>query len=317
MKSYDNISLEKGMYQSGKSLTEILESIDPSENYRGTSMEGLDAFSRQLKRFDIKVSGEKSDTVEKFFLTNNTSALFPEYVRRCVEAGIDESGQTLKDIVATTTQVDGFDYRSVQAKEADSIAGDVTSLKISTKENLCKLHKRGRMLQTSYESLRFQRIDVFSIILKQIGRYISKVQLFDAFQTIESAVEHKPTTKYSNIWKCDIHDIGIWLDMYGFKLNTLLGSEATVEMLLKLFGNSVRNDGGVLSVGGMRIIPSYDCFACKVVGIDRNNAIEMVKYGGVNIDYDKLIDKQFERAAVTCCVGFSVIQPEAIAIRKW
>ena len=55
---YDTVKLEKGMYaESGKSFTQVLESVDPSENYRGTAMEGLDAFQRQLKRFDIKVKG--------------------------------------------------------------------------------------------------------------------------------------------------------------------------------------------------------------------------------------------------------------------
>ena len=29
------------------------EVVDPIENYRGTPLEGLDAFQRQLKRFDI------------------------------------------------------------------------------------------------------------------------------------------------------------------------------------------------------------------------------------------------------------------------
>ena len=34
---YDNLRLEKGMYrQSGMSFTQVLESLDPSENYRGT-----------------------------------------------------------------------------------------------------------------------------------------------------------------------------------------------------------------------------------------------------------------------------------------
>ena len=62
MSNYKNISLEKGMYGvKGKSFTDILEELDPSENYRGTSLENLDAFSRQLKRFDIKVSGKGSE----------------------------------------------------------------------------------------------------------------------------------------------------------------------------------------------------------------------------------------------------------------
>lgn len=64
---YENVKLEKGMYgQSGKSFLKVLESLDPSENYKGTALEGLDAFQRQLKRFDIHVKGAGSDMVEKF-----------------------------------------------------------------------------------------------------------------------------------------------------------------------------------------------------------------------------------------------------------
>ena len=55
---FENVKLEKGMYgQSGKSFTKVLEALDPSEAYRGTALEGLDAFQRQLKRFDIHVKG--------------------------------------------------------------------------------------------------------------------------------------------------------------------------------------------------------------------------------------------------------------------
>ena len=72
--SFDNIKLEKGMYGTGRSFTQTLESIDPSENYKGTSLEGLDAYQRQLKRFDIKVSGADSSTVSKFFLISALTA---------------------------------------------------------------------------------------------------------------------------------------------------------------------------------------------------------------------------------------------------
>ena len=53
---YDNLKLEKGMYnQTGKSFTQVLEELDPGPHYKGTPLEGLDAYQRQLKRFDIKV----------------------------------------------------------------------------------------------------------------------------------------------------------------------------------------------------------------------------------------------------------------------
>ena len=65
---YENVKLEKGMYgQNGRSFLKVLESLDPSENYKGTALEGLDAFQRQLKRFDIHVKGAGSDMVESVF----------------------------------------------------------------------------------------------------------------------------------------------------------------------------------------------------------------------------------------------------------
>ena len=80
MANFENITIEKGMYQTKGGLSAALEKLDPSENYIGTSLEGLDAFSRQLKRFGIRVSGSGSDCVEKFFQSSNSAALFPEYV---------------------------------------------------------------------------------------------------------------------------------------------------------------------------------------------------------------------------------------------
>ena len=51
MAYYKNISLEKGMYGTpGKSFTQVLEELDSSESYRGTPLEGLDAYQRQLLR---------------------------------------------------------------------------------------------------------------------------------------------------------------------------------------------------------------------------------------------------------------------------
>ena len=244
--NFDNISLEKGMYQSDKSLTEVLEDIDPSENYVGTVLEGLDAFSRQLKRFNIKVSGDKSNTVEDFFQTSQTSVLFPEFVRRSTRLGMVEN-QTVKDIVAVTTKIDGMDYCSICAEEPKLIKGSLSCLQIKTNESLCLLHKRGRCLETSYEALRFQRISIFSNMLKQIGRFIRKMQLFDALMAIESVdCKERFTLNQGEIDITDIHSIAERLDTGGFNLNVLLGSTTTVSKLKEKFGDTLRYDNGSL-----------------------------------------------------------------------
>ena len=67
MANFENITIEKGMYQTKGGISGALEKLDPSENYRGTALEGLDAFSRQLKRFDIKVRAETATALKSFF----------------------------------------------------------------------------------------------------------------------------------------------------------------------------------------------------------------------------------------------------------
>ena len=89
--SYDYIRLYKGLYTSSKGFNAALEDIDPSENYKGTELEGLDAYQRQLKRFDIKVSGANSDQVSKLSASTDSAAFFPEYISRTVRQGINES----------------------------------------------------------------------------------------------------------------------------------------------------------------------------------------------------------------------------------
>ena len=98
---FENIKLEKGMYgRSSRSFSQALEELDPSEHYRGTPLEGLDAFQRQLKRFDIHVKGAGSDMVEKFFHTSDSAVLFPEFVSRVVRQGMEEES-ILPAITAT------------------------------------------------------------------------------------------------------------------------------------------------------------------------------------------------------------------------
>ena len=106
---YENLKLEKGMYgQGGRSFAQTLEALDPSESYKGTALEGLDAFQRQLKRFDIKVKGAGSDRVEKFFWSTESAVLFPEFVSRVVRQGMEEES-ILPDITANVTNFDGPD----------------------------------------------------------------------------------------------------------------------------------------------------------------------------------------------------------------
>ena len=329
MANFENITIEKGMYQTKGGLTEALEKLDPSENYIGTSLEGLDAFSRQLKRYDIKVSGRGSDCVEKFFQTSNSAALFPEYVSRAVRQGM-ERADILPNLVATVTDIEGMDYRSIVSnptidEKSIKVVGEgaaIPQTTVRTSENLVKLHKRGRMLVASYEALRFQRLDLFTVTLNQIGAYIARAQLSDAIGVLlngdgnNNAAAVVSSATAGTLTYDDL--VKLWANMAPYELNTLLAPTAEMQKILALTqmqdsraGLDFQGTGKMITPMGAALLHAPEMTAGTIIGLDKTCALEMVQAGGVVTDYDKLIDRQLERAAITCTAGFAKIFTEA------
>ena len=308
MALYDNMKLEKGMYQTaGKSFSQVLEELDPSGNYRGTELEGLDAFQRQLKRFDIKVGGGRSDVLEKFFSTADSAALFPEYVSRAVHQGMEEAA-TLEGIIASKTVIDSMDYRTISSdaagkdKELKRVAEGafIPETTIKLRENLVKLRKRGRMLVASYEAVRFQRLDLFTVdvLLKGDG---------NENPIAATALETAGEFTYNEL-------VSFWAGFSEFHMDTLLADTQAMVQLLQMAefkdpctGLELHRSGKCVTPFGATLYRTTAMPEKTLVGLDRSCALEMVTAGELSVDYDKLIDRQLERAAITSIAGFSKI----------
>ena len=197
-----------------------------------------------------------------------------------------ERADILPNLVATVTDIEGMDYRSIASFPSEDdkslkLVGEgakIPQTEVKTRENLVKLHKRGRMLVASYEALRFQRLDLFTVTLNQIGAYIARAQLKDAIDVLVNGDGNENPAG---------------------TLNVATGGKVTYEDLLKLWTLCAS------------LLHTPELEGGKIIGLDKNCALEMVQAGGVVTDYDKLIDRQLERAAVTCTAGFSKIFTEA------
>ena len=323
MAFYDTLKLEKGMYTAGKGFTRTLEELDPSANYEGTPLAGLDAYQRQLKRFAIRVGGTGSDPVEKFFQTSDSAALFPEYVSRAVRQGI-ERADLLPGIVATVTKINSMDYRTItsdplpQDKELLPVAegAEIPRTVVKTQENLVRLHKRGRMLVASYEALRFQKLDLFTVTLRQIGAYIARAQLDDAVNVLldgdgndnpAPATDVTGALSYQNM-------VSLWSALQPYELNTILASTPAVEDILNLkefqdsaAGLDFQGTGRLATPLGAKLLHVPSLSGSRLIGLDKNCALEMVQAGDVLTDSDKLIDRQLERASISVIAGFAKI----------
>ena len=329
---YENLRLEKGMYrQEGMSFTQVLESLDPSENYRGTALEGTDAFQRQLKRFGIRAKGAGSSPVEKFFRTMDSAVLFPEYIARTVRQGMEEN-DILPAITATTTVIDAMDYRSIYSNPTDADmqlqdveeGGAIPETEVKTKEHLVRLTKRGRMLVASYEALRFQKLDLFGVMLRQIGAHIQKQQLSDAVNVIihgdgndNAAVQYSVGTEPISGTKGTLgYDqlVEFWGQFDPYTMNTILCSTGTMTKLLKvpelqnpLTGLNFQGTGKLTTPLGAQLHRTSAVADGVIIGLDNRYALEQVRAGDVLVEYDKLIDRQLERAAITSISGFGKI----------
>ena len=322
MATYENLKLDKGLYTTGKSFTQALEALDPSENYKGTSLEGLDAYQRQLKRFDIHVKGRNSDTVEKFFKTADSAALFPEYVNRAVRQGMNNANK-LGGIVATTTVIDGLDYRPITSvddgdKEASVVAEGavIPSTTVKTQPNLIKLNKRGRMLVASYEAIRFHRLDLFTVTLRQIGAYIARAQLKDAVDVIingdgnSNAAATVSTASAGTLAYSDL--VNLWSKLDPYEMTTLIASPEMMTKLLNMSefkdaaaGLTFHGTGKSVTPLGAELIRCNSVPSDKIIALDKNCALEMVQAGEIVTDFDKLIDRQLERATIAGITGFA------------
>ena len=338
---FDNLKLEKGMYrQEGMSFTQVLESLDPSENYRGTALEGTDAFQRQLKRFGIRAKGAGSSPVEKFFRTMDSAVLFPEYIARTVRQGMEEN-DILPAITATTTVIDSMDYRSIYSEltyEDKALrnveeGAVIPATQVKTKEHLVNLTKRGRMLVASYEAVRFQKLDLFGVMLRQIGAYIQKMQLADAVEVLMNgdgndnasviyAVGSDPISGTSGNLGYD-QLVEFWGQFDPYTMNTILCSTSTMTKLLKipelqnpLTGLNFQGTGKLTSPLGAQLHRTGAVEDGMIIGLDNRYALELVRAGDVLVEYDKLIDRQLERAAITSISGFGKICTEAAAVLK-
>ena len=309
---FDTIRLEKGMYQeAGRSFTQVLEGLDPSEQYKGTRLEGLDAFQRQLKRFDIKVKGAGSDPVEKFFRTADSAVLFPEYIARSVRQGMEEAN-LLPAITAATTRFEGMDYRSITAeagggeKELKAVdeGAAIPATTIKVQANLVKLHN-----------------------LRQIGAHIARMLLSDGVDVLmngdgnDNEAEADETTAASTLTYDDL--VTFWGKFDPYEMNTLLVSPDVMLKMLKLTefkdpltGLNFQGTGKLTTPLGATLLRTSAVPADTIIGLDHRYALELVQGSDVMVEYDKLIDRQLERAAITTLCGFAKLFPDASRVLK-
>lgn len=315
---YNDIKLEKGLYNlSGKSFTAALEELDPTSAYCGTPLEKLNAFERQLKRFNIRVKGSECDSVEKFFTSTESAVLFPEFVTRSIRKGFDDT--ILSSVCAVKTVVNSGQYLGCVLD--DSTAYDVCSqgetlptATVTESSAATVLAKYGRLISASYESIRQQRLDVFGVMLRSVGVRLAAAVVKKAVEVLADGADEVSTTEltYADL-----------AELYGkfesFDMTTVIASPALAAKIAamdQLSDSSADADGRFILPFGSELIKTSAAGADTIIGIDRDYALEFITSTELVMETDKLIDRQLDQMTASITCGFRKITPDAVKVLK-
>lgn len=315
---YNDVKLEKGLYNlSGKSFTTALEELDPSSAYCGTPMEKLDAFERQLKRFNIRIAGSDCDRVEKFFSSTETAVLFPEFVTRCIRKGFDET--VLSSICAVKTISESSQYLgcvlddSAEYKTSEE-ASVLPTATVKESPTTTILSKYGRLINASYEAVRQQRLDVFGVMLRSIGVKLAVSVVKKAVSVLETEAESISVSALT---------YDALAQLYGsfecFNMNTVIASPESASKIAameQLADTPICADGKMVLPFGSELVKTSALESNTIIGIDRNFALEFITSSNLVMETDKLIDRQLDQITVSITCGFRKITSDAVKVLK-
>lgn len=296
---YNEITLTKEMYDvPNKTLSDILTEIDLNSGYdEFDEIRELDAFERQLKRFDIKVKGVKSDQVNKFFQSEKSLILFPEYIRRMIKRGINDAS-IIPYISATEVYLPDVGKRYSYSLGVDNtyqMLLQIADLTNFTKEFECCCHAARQL-----------NIETFGIILKNIGIAIAQEINNRCVTYIKNRVYHSPLL----IKKITIDNLFNFINSVGTNITTIICDPKTYDTIITFpetinHINLSRNDV-VNAPFGITMIKS-NALTNEIIGIDKTSGLETLYDSKDVVNSDELISADFDKISYSIKMGFNQI----------
>ena len=176
--------------------------------------------------------------------------------------------------------------------------------------------------------MRFQKLDLFSVMLRQIGSQIMRMHLEDAIDVLMNGdgndnagaafkVGTAPMTGTAG--KLGFQQLLVfWSQFDPYALNKMLVSPDVMLQILQcpefqnpLTGLNFTGTGEPGNPLGAKLIKSSAVAKGTMIGLDKSYALEMIEASDVAVEYDRLIDRQLERAAITSISGFSKLYTDA------
>lgn len=332
MPQIKDIKLEKEMFAEAKnrgiSFTELLEEKDPSQEYKGALGE-LDAYERQMMSHGLGLQGGQIAALGDFFRTSSSTILFPEFVNRNVQIGMQQGKleASVSDIVATTSSVDSpsiksaeFDFDNSKTEYSRVAEGsEFPKITIRLKDKEVNLSKIGVRIESSYEAMRRTKINVIAVGFQAIGRDLATKIVKEAMNIlINGDGNANPagsiTAGASGVITYD-DLVNLEMEFEIWENEILIGNKATIIKLMKmaefkdpLISKEFITTGKFLTPLGNTLLMNKTLPDGILLGFNKKAGIEQIKEKGSSIvEEEKLVSKQLQGTVISQVVGFSKI----------
>lgn len=149
-------------------------------------------------------------------------------------------------------------------------------------------------------------------MLRSIGVKLAVAVVKKAVAVLEKDAENISVSSltYANI-----------AELYGsfdcFDMTTLLVNPAAASKIAsmeQLTDSRTNADGQMMLPFGSEMIKTSAVNENKLIGIDKNFALEFITSSGLVLETDKLIDRQLDQITVSISCGFRKITPDAVKV---
>ena len=218
-----------------------------------------------------------------------------------------------------------MDYRTIDPEggtwEPSTVAegAQLPQATLRLSSGLVKLYKRGQVLQSSYEALRLQKLDLFTVALAQVGAGIAAAQMGDAVDVLINGDGSKGgvsfTTAAGSTSLAYSDFLALWGSLAPYQLKRAGGGhrrhpEAAGHRRVQ------RRPGGAELPGHRQAVHAFGGHLGPRAGDGGREdyrpgqelaALEMVQSGDICVDSGKLIDRQLDEISISATAGFARI----------
>lgn len=246
-----NANVFDAVEKSGDSFSNVLEKtyegILADKRKANPKLAGLSA--TKIALLDAGIDG--SSRIDKLFTTSTDELLYPAYITELIDSTVYDSDVT-KYMVTNTSPIDGLvtksptlDLLSTANKAAlkrtrVAEGADIPMGKISIGNKTTDLYKKAIGIEQTYESMRYTRIDIASIMLRAIAQDIVNQNIADIINTLEGGtVTTLVTTAEANtVTNAELfRAISDYVKTYGFAPTTIACADDMFNSIVGLTYN--------------------------------------------------------------------------------